>query len=362
MKKSDNPLDIITGIRYYLLEKSIDHIYAPSPNTFHVEEIVDLKRMGFTLEKSNYIVLLMTKKGLETLKAIEIIARALRIPQSNIYYLGLKDKHATTKQYLFIKTNILRKEISEKLYDSRIELQRIGYVKRKPNRKFLLGNRFKIIVCGKNIVNELKEILSEITAHGLPNYYGYQRFGVRRPNSHILGKYIVLKRYDLFVGELLSSIYSYEDRDEILHRCSKIFPGKRFLYENMFNSVLKLFKNNIYKKRLVSLLLEAYLSYLFNELLNTLIESCGWKCLKKTYPMASCRDAHKYYRDVISVENISYSMLKRLTCWRRPGIMVPRDISIYMSNNNTVLEFTLGVGEYASIVLREIFKNKYMLY
>ena len=362
MRKSNNPLDIITGIRYYLLGKSIDHIYTPSPKTFYVEEIVDLESLGFTQEKSNYMVLLMTKRDLETLKAIEIISQALRIPLSNIYYLGLKDKHATTTQYIFIKTNILRKEVPQKLCNDRILLQHIGYTKRKPSRKSLQGNRFRILISGKNVVNELEDMLSDIITYGLPNYYGYQRFGIRRPNSHILGKFIMLKRYDLFIKELLSSIYSYEDKDEILLRCSKILPGKRFLYESMFNSILKLFKNNIRRKRMTTFLVEAYLSYLFNELLNTLIESCGWDCLKKQYPIASCEDAYEYYGDIIDTENIPYNMLDRLGCWRRSGIMIPENVLIYRSNSDTVLEFTLGVGEYASIILREIFKNKYRLY
>ncbi len=362
MIRSNRLIDHITGIKYYLLSTYIDYPFRHSEKTFYVEEIVDLEALGFTEEKTDYTVFLMTKRNIETIKAIEIIARVLGIPSSNIYYLGLKDKHATSKQYIFIKTAILRRKPPESLYDDMIRLQHIGFVRRKPSRKFLLGNKFKIIIENKDIVKDLESIMKEITSHGLPNYYGYQRFGARRPNSHILGKFLLLNRYDLFTGELLNTIYSYEYEEEIVARCAKRFSGKRFIYEELFSSVYKLFKTSTSRKRILILLLEAYLSYLFNALLNKTIEDYGCSALNRVYPVASCRDSQKYYGEILVSENISYDLLKGIPCWFRTGILIPKNVSVYRFDDRTFLEFELGVGEYASVVLREIFKNKYMLY
>ncbi len=60
----------------------------------------------------------------------------------------------------------------------------------------LKGNRFKIIVRdvgvgGKELEAVLGETVTQLEKRGVPNYFGYQRFGTIRPNTHIVGRELV---------------------------------------------------------------------------------------------------------------------------------------------------------------------------
>src|SRR5690606_31436217 len=59
----------------------------------------------------------------------------------------------------------------------------------------LAGNKFKIII--RDTANPEKdteiarEILNQLIWKGVPNYYGWQRFGKNRPNTHVVGEFLV---------------------------------------------------------------------------------------------------------------------------------------------------------------------------
>ena len=59
----------------------------------------------------------------------------------------------------------------------------------------LIGNRFEITVSNidKKIKSDsVKDVISFIEKYGgFPNFYGIQRFGIVRPITHVVGKYIV---------------------------------------------------------------------------------------------------------------------------------------------------------------------------
>ncbi|MEJ1731043.1 tRNA pseudouridine(13) synthase TruD, partial [Escherichia coli] len=59
----------------------------------------------------------------------------------------------------------------------------------------LVGNKFQLKI--RNVENpdsaakRAEKILEELKNRGVPNYYGYQRFGKNRPNTHLVGKALI---------------------------------------------------------------------------------------------------------------------------------------------------------------------------
>ena len=116
--------------------------------------------------------------------------------------LGLKDSRAVTSQYVCATSKMAK--ISK--YDGgRFSIKQIGFSKRPLTAKDMIGNRFSIRVSGTDAD------LSEFNEYeNIVNYFGYQRFGSRRPVSHKLGKCIMTGDYDGALQALLSETSEYD--------------------------------------------------------------------------------------------------------------------------------------------------------
>ncbi len=361
-----HPLDYPLGLKHYLTNLKIDYMYTPSPDSFYVEELIDYESLNFNSNlEGNYLVYRVIKKNIDTWEMLRRISSRMNIPEDNIIILGLKDRDATTQQYLFINKNILRNP--SRLYiDHMFKAELIGSVSRKPSRKHLLGNKFRIILSGIDHETYLlvKEIMKTIMEKGLPSYYGYQRFGTKRFNTHILGKYLLENRLDYFLDELFYRLYPGETIESLISRIKGSF-GKKLYYEHVAEKLSRFRIGRLYEyflNVLKGLFIDAYQSYLFNLLLSSIIDRYGWSELDKAYPTPSCNGSDKYYDDILRVESISYELLRsKGKCWWRHGLFYPRNMVIQRISNKVVIEFILDKGMYATIIMRELFKDNLVL-
>jgi len=367
--RSDNvyrhPLDYAIGAKYYLTRKRVDVEFKINSENFYVEEIVDFTKLGFDRQKGQYAVFAIRKKDRDTLAVLRKLSRILYIPPENIVVLGLKDKDSTSIQYAFIKRELASnpKEV-ENASDKYVEFSFIGYVARKPREGDLVGNKFEIVVenAMKSHYEVFQEIVSEIASKGLPSYYGYQRFGVKRANTHLLGKFIVLGRLDLFVHEILHGLYPVEGLRGIVKRLANTFNGG-MVYERVVYAV----KDPDYAVRVAremtrDIFTDSYSSYLYNLLLNKIIEAYGWSALDSDYPTIGCVEYFdEYYKDLALIEGLSSQHVAFFKCWFRRGLFKPRSVKLEFKDNTITFTFILEKGFYASILLREIFKENLIL-
>ncbi|MBR9676282.1 tRNA pseudouridine(13) synthase TruD [Candidatus Woesearchaeota archaeon] len=191
------------------------------PEDFKVEEVNNnLKLIG----KGSFSLYKLTKKDVDTFKAIRIIAEKLRINQKYVNYAGTKDKKAVTTQYVTISKG------PPKNFDfNNIRLEFLGSREERLSLGELSGNNFEITI--RNIERKPKEI------KGFPNFFDSQRFGIKE-NNHIIGKCLVL-------GD-------FKKAAEIITE------------ENVANPIEYFQKM---PKRQARLYVHAYQSYLFNKLL-----------------------------------------------------------------------------------------------
>jgi tRNA pseudouridine13 synthase len=156
------------------------------PEDFFVQELPLYEPTG----EGEHVYVEIQKVGIATFEAINRISRALNVLPRDIGYAGMKDAQAVSIQTLSILGVTPEAVMALKLPDITIRWAirhgnklRLGHLK---------GNRFAIRMrhVSPTDVVKLAPVLKTIGERGLPNYFGEQRFG-RRGDNHLLGAAII---------------------------------------------------------------------------------------------------------------------------------------------------------------------------
>ncbi|WP_434731674.1 tRNA pseudouridine(13) synthase TruD [Thermogladius sp. KZ2Tp1] len=356
IKRYVNVLDFVFDIAYLVTERGLHAEYRQTPSSFHVQEVLD---RGVLAEGGEYAVLEVRKKGLDTYEALRIMSKEAGIPLQNFLVLGLKDKDSTSVQYVFVKRSLLPENFS--VEKGGVEARVVGFSRGKPGKSALLGNRFKIRFEDSHESDHqlAKEILKLVVEHGLPNYYGYQRFGVKRPVTHLLGKAVLEADSAFFAKTLLSDTTPLESEKSVLSRTLMKFDDA-LLYEKMCYGMPPLEDCGLaLNKRLRNLYVDAYVSYLFNRLLTRLIDSNKGSLPDTKIPTLGCD--RMAYQQLLSEEKLEPRNWGLVKCWYRDSVIRPADPSVSREGNTLEISFTLPRAGYATIVIRELFKENFLV-
>lgn len=172
----------------------INFKFKSSKDTFIVEEKTNISFTG----KGSYLILHIQKENLSTWDLVDLIAEKCNIDKQSIGYAGLKDKYATTSQYISVPFK--HKKDLKFINDSRVSILKT-YLHNQPLRiGDLQGNRFTITLenVGNIQAGKLEKVFRKIKKEGIPNYFGYQRFGDTQ-ESILEGKSIVEE--DKFIAD-----------------------------------------------------------------------------------------------------------------------------------------------------------------
>ncbi len=160
--------------RIYLNQnKPLDFKFVQNRDDFRVDEIGISKYTNH----GKFAILKVKKNNLTTWEMIKEFSQQLGISENQIGYAGLKDKHATTTQYISIPASIAQNINIFK--DKNIEIEELNYSDKPIQKGDLDGNKFTIRLhnIDPNTLHILYQNISHIQKHGLVNYFGYQRFG-----------------------------------------------------------------------------------------------------------------------------------------------------------------------------------------
>ncbi len=167
-------------MRRYLRAFSLSFSFRQSFDSFFVEELPNFQAHP----KGRYTILKVRKVGLSTWEAADILERSFG---ARVGYAGLKDKNATAIQYFSLDRTKLHK-----LRHPKIEIL-ATYKSAQPLRLGdLQGNRFVIKIGGVVSIERLQNALEILAKEGVPNYFGYQRFGsdaLRQAKALVEGEY-----------------------------------------------------------------------------------------------------------------------------------------------------------------------------
>jgi tRNA pseudouridine13 synthase len=167
---------------------------------FRVEEVPSYLPCG----TGEHCYLTIEKSGITTLEAIRRIAGILKIQERDIGYAGMKDAVGVTSQTISVQWLT-----PEKALDLKLDGLTVISAQRHSNKLkigHLKGNRFRVVVrgvseCAAQVVPEILEVLGR---RGVPNYFGFQRYGAQG-NSHLIGAAILRREWrecvDRLIGE-----------------------------------------------------------------------------------------------------------------------------------------------------------------
>lgn len=165
-------------LQRYLNHSTIDVHFKQTKDDFVVTEdpLYEFSNEG------EHLILKLRKKDLATWDAIEILAKYLNCSTREFGYAGLKDKNALTIQYMSIHRKY-EESLKEFTHDN-IKILDTVYHNNKIKIGHLKGNHFFIRLKRVGLVEKRKieEALGKIATLGIPNYFGFQRFGIDGDN------------------------------------------------------------------------------------------------------------------------------------------------------------------------------------
>lgn len=283
---------------YVTKEEGIGGTIRNQYEDFYVEEIPDLIPTG---EGPN-VWIWIEKIGRTTLDVVLDIARDLHIDRKRMGFAGMKDKKARTRQWICI-SNMDSDEQFEQVKALSGQIYKTDFLKVIRGRKKLRmgqlkGNKFRILIRDIDDVEKSAEIASDILKQlevtGVPNYFGWQRFGKPRTNTHLVGEALVENDLKKAVGRYIGNPTEEEHEenqkarkaydDEDLEKSLELM-GKGMRYEKMMIRELikdskkgeltdKSYKNALHAlpKPLQRMFVHAYQSFLFNAAVSKRVE------------------------------------------------------------------------------------------
>ncbi len=122
------------------------------------------------------------KQDIGTFDAVRVLARALSRREKEFGYAGLKDSKAVARQWISIEHvddgELARLELPQ------VQILDVARHQNKLKLGHLAGNRFHILLrdAAAKAAPDVLRNLQFLAEHGVPNYFGEQRFGKRGAN------------------------------------------------------------------------------------------------------------------------------------------------------------------------------------
>ncbi|BCD60047.1 MULTISPECIES: tRNA pseudouridine(13) synthase TruD [unclassified Nitratiruptor] len=311
-------------MRSYLIKEGVGLRFRSSVEDFFVAEI-PLQWKG----KGGHLVLKIEKKGLSTWDLITVFKR--EFGDVKIGYAGLKDKHATTIQYISLHKNLYK--LLKRFKHPAIKIIATTLHNKPISMGDLLGNRFVMRVHDVVDFQKLQDLAHWTAIHGMPNYFGHQRFGrdgLQKAKAFVEGDYFTKdKKMQKFLLFIYQSDLFNRWLDERVRKSSGYF---------------KLLRGEVYRKGEKLFVSDTILQEPF---------------LKKEIVPTGLLPGSKVIRSKGEAKKIEtkYDALLPLQGERRDAIVYPKISDIKKEGDGAWLEFTLPKGSYATIFLENLAKK-----
>ena len=378
---------------------------------FQVHELISLKEISPFSAPGLVPVYKVTKAGVDTPHVAKEIAAMIK---SEVNFAGLKDKNATVVQYVSARST--RAMAPAELRGSRFEAKLVGF-SRPVTRGMLTGNRFRILVeTSEDIGADVEACFRACEERRVANFYGYQRFGLKGGVNRRAGEAIVGKDFARATGLVLCEPRDGEDETakEARRLCGEgryaeavpLFSPRQDTERAIASHLSRKPGDHLGALRRIPipirrLLVNSYQSYLFNLALSRAVSDGidfskarsgdNWARLdeggltvgkvhgvkedvpneeEEAIPLVQIVGyAYRNYgsrfdgalAEVMVEEGVSPGAFYIKEAEEmsseggfRPAPLLSSDLSFKREERGFVLEFSLGKGEYATVLLREV--------
>lgn len=327
-------------------EPAVSGIIRAVPEDFQVIEIPAFEPSG----EGEHRLLTIRKTNLNTADVANHIAELAKLPLSAISWAGLKDRQAVTEQWFGVHIANHPEPDWTKLNNEQMRVLEVQKHQRKLKRGVLKGNQFYIRVTQlEGDTDVLKARYEAILDHGVPNYFGEQRFGrhggniekaltmfknpKRRIKRHLRGIYLSAVRSYLF-----NAVLDRRVRDQ---SWNQLLPGEVCML-NDSHSIFLADDDASLQKRLEALDIHPT---------GPLWGEGESKCT------AQCRELED---DILNqFPEFTRGLAKaRMKPERRALRLAPKHFQIEIKPDSVLFSFELPPGAYATSVLRELVSYK----
>ena len=324
-----------------------------SVEDFRVDEVAVFDAYG----DGQHMFVNLTRSGMTTRRVLRDLCNLFKLNEREVGYAGLKDKYAVASQTFSIDFKLDRPTVDEVTFlieeNLPFKVNWAKYHSRKLKSGQLRGNNFTINITGLKrdvdlAVEKTQRIVDHISEVGLPNYYGPQRVGEEGKN--------LLRGFDIIKGKtrihdkwlrrfLVSSYLDHIFNIYIAERIKRGYYGKLML-------------GDIAKKTDTGGLfvvedLEREQTRYDNKEISFTAPIYGPKMWFASGPSGD------FEIMILEQAGVTLEELKKqkVRGTRRAGRLLP-DVTVKGYEGGVQLRFFLPKGAYATILLREIMKNK----
>ncbi|MEA1920851.1 MAG: tRNA pseudouridine(13) synthase TruD [Campylobacterota bacterium] len=351
---------------YFLDHASIPFHFRQAARDFVVEEVPLYEFSG----EGEHLVLHVRKKDLTTWDMVSAIAKHLGIKEREIGYAGLKDKNAMTKQYISLLK--IHEEKLATFSHEKIKILAHFYHGNKIRIGHLKANRFFIRLKKVTPVaaEMIAQVLSNIKRDGVPNYFGYQRFGIGGDN-YKKGQGIVektLKERNKKLRTMYISAYQSHQfnlwlsrRIEISKLCNSFETSELTALLNMSEHDIKAMKKQKHPFKLIegdTMMHYPYGRLFAFEAIDEEIARFDARQVSPTGLLSGKRVKASIGQARLIEKEFDVEMNEDGA--RRYAWIFPEDIESHYREEEAWMElhFTLPKGSYATVLIEEIAKRK----
>ena len=186
-------------------------------NDFRVSELLDDKEL---LGEGPFTAYRVTKRGLTTFEAADVLAQGAGVKREDVAYAGLKDKDGVTSQVMTVEGG---KPVTFR--DKAMTIRPIGPARRAVESRDSTGNSFEIMVrdLEADDMRRIRVNLNQVKKVGLPNYFDDQRFGCLRHGQGFVARNLMKGDHEGALRALLAapSRYGAERVEQFKHGIQK---------------------------------------------------------------------------------------------------------------------------------------------
>lgn len=180
------------------------------PEDFLVDEVLGFEPCG----EGEHVFLHVRKRETNTLWLAKELARFAGVASRAVGYAGLKDRHAVTTQTFTVQLPGQEGPDWSAFPHADVQVLSQARHNRKLKTGALQANRFSLILRDvQGDAAQAEQVLQRMTQHGVPNYFGEQRFGfdgsnVQRARAMFEGKRVDRKTRGLLLSAARSQIFN----------------------------------------------------------------------------------------------------------------------------------------------------------
>jgi tRNA pseudouridine13 synthase len=189
------------------------------PADFVVREIL---QDGYLLQRGLFRVYRVTKRKRTSLEAAGVLARMAGIDAGEVGLAGLKDRQGVTTQYMSVRGGRL-----VRLRTPDLSIEPVGFAEEELESRHSLGNLFEVTVrdLAPAARSRVEAGVAAVREHGLPNYFGEQRFGNLSSGQGWIARDLALGKHERALKNLLCV---FSERDDPKNRKFKATLAARW--------------------------------------------------------------------------------------------------------------------------------------